>query len=186
MALVGTKSLHSLLVSSHWSNPPAFCFQISRFSSNGALLRTSSLALNRKRQIYSPIRASGLPDKKDDGGRINEPAGVSGSENRVNWFKALSTFANNNFLPLALVTGVAVGVANPSLGCLADRYYLSKLSTFGIFVVSGLTLRTSEISASLEAWPVAVYGLASILLLTPYFSRLILLIHLQPQEFVTG
>lgn len=100
-----------------------------------------------------------MPDKKDDGGRINEPAGVSGSENRVNWFKALSTFANNNFLPLALVTGVAVGVANPSLGCLADRYYLSKLSTFGIFVVSGLTLRTSEISASLEAWPVAVYGL---------------------------
>lgn len=38
--------------------------------------------------------------QKDDGGRINEPAGVSGSENRVNWFKALSTFANNNFLPL--------------------------------------------------------------------------------------
>ncbi|XP_038900991.1 probable sodium/metabolite cotransporter BASS4, chloroplastic [Benincasa hispida] len=186
MALVGTKSLHSLLVSSHRSNPPAFCLQISRYSSNGAPLGSSSLALNRKRQIYSPIRACGLPDKKDDGGRINEPASVSGSENRVTWFEALSTFANNNFLPLALVTGVAVGVANPSLGCLADRYYLSKFSTFGIFVISGLTLRTSEISASVEAWPVAVYGLASILLLTPYFSRLILQIHLQPQEFVTG
>ena len=107
--------------------------------------------------------------QKDDGGRINEPTSVSGSEKRVSWFETLSTFANNNFLPLgklntycflfpfnwnyiysvslsyfcssiqyvALVTGVAVGVANPSLGCLADRYYLSKFSTFGIFVISG-------------------------------------------------
>ncbi|KAL0536644.1 hypothetical protein IC582_025602 [Cucumis melo] len=184
MAFVGTKSLFH--VSSHRSNPPAFSFQISHFSYNVALLRSTSLALNRKRQSYSPIRACGLPDKKDDGGRINEPASVSGSENRVSWLETLSTFANNNFLPLALVTGVAVGIANPSLGCLADRYYLSKFSTFGIFVISGLTLRTSEISASVEAWPVAVYGLVSILLLTPYFSRLILQIHLHPQEFVTG
>ena len=107
--------------------------------------------------------------QKDDGGGINESIGVSGSGNEV--FKALSNFANNNFLPLgkvawslvpfdwndfysvclscfysfpvpnsqyaALVTSVAAGIANPSLGCLADKYYLSKFSTFGIFVISG-------------------------------------------------
>ncbi|XP_022990372.1 probable sodium/metabolite cotransporter BASS4, chloroplastic [Cucurbita maxima] len=184
MAMAGTNSLHSLLVSSPRTNPAAFHFQISRFSSNGTLLRTSSLALNRKRRISWRIIACGLPNKKDDGGGINESIGVSGSGNEV--FKALSNFANNNFLPLALVTSVIAGIANPSLGCLADKYYLSKFGTFGIFVISGLTLRTSEVSASVEAWPVAVYGLASILLLTPYFSRLILQIHLQPQEFVTG
>ena len=40
----------------------------------------------------------------------------------------------------ALVGGVLLGLANPGLGCLADRYYLSKLSTFGIFIISGLSL----------------------------------------------
>lgn len=42
----------------------------------------------------------------------------------------------------ALVGGVLLGLANPGLGCLADRYYLSKFSTFGIFfIISGLSLR---------------------------------------------
>lgn len=40
----------------------------------------------------------------------------------------------------ALVGGVLLGLANPGLGCLADRYYLSKFSTFGIFIISGLSL----------------------------------------------
>lgn len=38
----------------------------------------------------------------------------------------------------ALVSGVGIGFVNPSLGCLADAYYLSKFSTFGIFIISGL------------------------------------------------
>lgn len=46
----------------------------------------------------------------------------------------------NLFVLVALLGGVAVGLANPSLGCLADRYYLSKFSTFGIFIISGLSL----------------------------------------------
>lgn len=37
----------------------------------------------------------------------------------------------------ALVGGVALGFANPNLGCLADSYSLSKFSTFGIFIISG-------------------------------------------------
>lgn len=37
----------------------------------------------------------------------------------------------------ALIGGVAFGFANPSLGCLADKYQLSKFSTFAIFIVSG-------------------------------------------------
>ncbi|KAE9465401.1 hypothetical protein C3L33_02689, partial [Rhododendron williamsianum] len=86
----------------------------------------------------------------------------------------------------ALVGGVMFGLVNPSLGCLADRYYLSKFSTFGIFIISGLTLRSDEIGAAAEAWPVGIFGLGSILLFTPFFSKLILQLQLQPQEFVTG
>lgn len=83
----------------------------------------------------------------------------------------------------ALVGGVALGLANPTLGCLADSYNLSKFSTFGIFAIAGkkrpyifslfdvlwdgtyilchkgLTLRTEEIGATAEAWPVGLFGL---------------------------
>ncbi|KAL9997592.1 putative sodium bile acid cotransporter, sodium/solute symporter superfamily [Helianthus debilis subsp. tardiflorus] len=106
----------------------------------------------------------------------------------------LFSFASNNFLPLALVGGVALGLANPVPGCIAHRYQLSKVSAFGIFIISGkklrvlarLTLRSEDISAAAEAWPVGLFGLVSILLLTPNLSRIILQLHLQPQEFVTG
>lgn len=37
----------------------------------------------------------------------------------------------------ALVGGVTLGLLNPSLGCLADKFYLSKFSTCAIFIVSG-------------------------------------------------
>ncbi|VFQ81286.1 unnamed protein product [Cuscuta campestris] len=103
-----------------------------------------------------------------------------------NWTARVLKFASNNFLPIALVCGVALGLANPSLGCLADRYHISKLSTFGIFIISGLTLRTEEVGSAAEAWPVALFGLASILFITPLFSKILLLLRLQPQEFITG
>ncbi|MBA0592256.1 hypothetical protein Gorai_009240 [Gossypium raimondii] len=43
-------------------------------------------------------------------------------------------------LQAALTSGVAFGLVNPTLGCLADKCNLSKFSTFGIFVVSGKNL----------------------------------------------
>ncbi|XP_022747813.1 probable sodium/metabolite cotransporter BASS4, chloroplastic isoform X3 [Durio zibethinus] len=110
----------------------------------------------------------------------------SGLANGLNWTKPLLNFAADNFLPLALVGGVAFGLANPTLGCLADKYYLSKFSTFAIFIISGLTLHSDAIGGAAKAWPVGVFGLCSILLFTPYFSRVVLQIELQPQEFVTG
>lgn len=63
MAMAETNSLHNLLLPSNRSNPAAFHFQIARLSSNGVLLRTSSLSLNRKRQISRPIITCGLPYK---------------------------------------------------------------------------------------------------------------------------
>lgn len=42
-------------------------------------------------------------------------------------------------LRAALIGGVAFGLANPTLGCLADKYSVSKFSTFGIFIISGKT-----------------------------------------------
>ncbi|EPS60823.1 hypothetical protein M569_13979, partial [Genlisea aurea] len=100
--------------------------------------------------------------------------------------KRIAEFSADNFLPIALSSGVVLGLANPTLGCLADAYRLSKFSTFGIFFISGLTLRSDEIGAAAQAWPVGLFGLASILLISPLLSKIILLLRLQPQEFVTG
>ncbi|XWS65700.1 hypothetical protein CRYUN_Cryun05aG0136000 [Craigia yunnanensis] len=139
-------------------------------------LFSRSLRINPSRSISALIRCC-KPSDETHG---------SGLATGLNWTKPLRNFAADNFLPLALIGGVAFGFANPTLGCLADKYYLSKFSTFGIFIISGLTLRSDAIGAAAKAWPVGLFGLCSILLFTPYFSRLILQIQLQPQEFVTG
>ncbi|KAL5716825.1 putative sodium/metabolite cotransporter bass4 [Ranunculus cassubicifolius] len=103
-----------------------------------------------------------------------------------NWAQPLFKFVETNFLPTALVSGVALGLVNPTLGCVAQKYSISKFTTFGIFLISGLTLRTEEIGAAVEAWPTGLLGLVSILFVTPFLSRLILQLRLAPQEFVTG
>lgn len=41
----------------------------------------------------------------------------------------------------ALITGVTLGLTFPSLGCVADKYYVSKLGPFGIFIISGYARR---------------------------------------------
>ncbi|KAL4611686.1 hypothetical protein ACB092_08G143600 [Castanea dentata] len=111
---------------------------------------------------------------------------VMKSANVSNLTKALLNFTMTNFLPIALISGVVLGFANPTLGCLAHKYSLSKFSTSGIFFISGLKLQGGEFRAVAEAWPAGIFGLASILLLSPFFSSLILQVNLAPREFVTG
>ncbi|WKA01427.1 hypothetical protein VitviT2T_019709 [Vitis vinifera] len=141
-----------------------------------------SLLLRKPHSVSKsfPITAAQHSAQGDDASQ------AASSGKALIWAKPLLSFVADNFLPLALVSGVALGLANPTLGCLADRYSLSKVSTFGIFIISGLMLRSGEIGAAAEAWPVGIFGLGSILLFTPLFSRLILQFQLQPQEFITG
>ncbi|KAG2651339.1 probable sodium/metabolite cotransporter BASS4, chloroplastic [Panicum virgatum] len=124
-----------------------------------------------------PVRAA-ASRVGGDGGKGAAPPRALGA--------ALLDFASSNFLPLALVSGVILGLLDPNLGCLAHKYSLSKYSTFGIFVISGLTLRTKELGAALEAWPAGLYGLASILLFTPFLAQFIMQLQLFPREFITG
>ncbi|XP_071721718.1 probable sodium/metabolite cotransporter BASS4, chloroplastic [Rutidosis leptorrhynchoides] len=165
-------------------SPPLLHFKTSSFSHrlrrfSTTILLPNALSIAASRSCRSTVvRASQRSDQADDS---NESKASS-----LVWAKPLLKVASDNFLPLALVVGVALGLANPTLGCLADKYYMSKFSTFGIFIISGLTLRSEEIGAAVEAWPVAIFGLCSILLFTPYFSKIIMQIQLQPQEFITG
>ncbi|KAF8397905.1 hypothetical protein HHK36_016830 [Tetracentron sinense] len=109
------------------------------------------------RSISQTIRASERSDQANGNGSPH--ARISTSGKILTLAQPLWKLAMDNFLPLALITGVALGLANPSLGCLADRYSVSKFSTFGIFIISGLTLRSGEIGAAAEAWPAGMFGL---------------------------
>lgn len=177
---------HCLSLSPSALHPPTISFN-SQFRNNNIQLRINSLhsfrnpliLLSHRRSHVSPLSAAASSDAANDGGDKQ-------SGDVFNWARPLLEFVNKNFLPLALVGGIVLGLTYPGLGCSVDRYYLSKVSTFCIFVISGLTLRSQEIGAVSKAWPVGIYGLVSILLLTPAFSRLILLLNLQPPEFVTG
>ncbi|CAL4969038.1 unnamed protein product [Urochloa decumbens] len=122
--------------------------------------------------------AGGASRVGGDGGRGAAPPPALGA--------ALLGFARSNFLPIALVTGVILGLLDPTLGCLAHKCSLAKYSTFGIFVISGLTLRTKELDAALGAWPAGLYGLVSILLITPFLAQFIMQVQLLPREFITG
>ncbi|KAK6933539.1 putative sodium bile acid cotransporter [Dillenia turbinata] len=173
------------------SNPTSFRLRNPSFPSNYIVLSTNlvlskripSIRLNNFR-ILTPIRATQNPNQiGGDGDKFSNNLGFP---KVLDFAKPFSNFLVDNFLPIALISGVAVGYLNPSLGCFADKYKVSKFSTVAIFLISGLTLRSEAIGAAAEAWPVGLIGLISILLLTPSFSRLIVQLHLQPQEFVTG
>ncbi|KAI8472893.1 MAG: putative sodium bile acid cotransporter [Monoraphidium minutum] len=86
------------------------------------------------------------------------------------------------FLPLALVTAVAVGCAFPAPGVAAGRLPgLTALVTTAMFVISGLQLRQGEAAQALKARGAVAYGLASILLLTPLAALAVLRLPLQPE-----
>uniref|UniRef100_A0A453EGZ2 Sodium/metabolite cotransporter BASS4, chloroplastic n=1 Tax=Aegilops tauschii subsp. strangulata TaxID=200361 RepID=A0A453EGZ2_AEGTS len=50
----------------------------------------------------------------------------------------------------------------------------------------GLTLRTKELGAALQAWPAGLFGLGSILLFTPFLAQFLVQIQFFPREFITG
>ncbi|KAJ3700160.1 hypothetical protein LUZ61_003865 [Rhynchospora tenuis] len=133
----------------------------------------------RRRLSATGESGQGEGNSNNGSSEVSIQAGFSQLGKLVNFFES-------NFLPLALVGGIIFGLLNPTPGCLAHKYSFSKFSTFGIFFISGLVLRTKELSAAMEAWPAGVFGLSSILLLTPLFSKLIMQVQLVPPEFVTG
>ncbi|KAI3987136.1 hypothetical protein MKX01_036926 [Papaver californicum] len=141
------------------------------------------LRLYRSISSHTVVKANQSSNQVNDDGDQHDNISL---KKMVSWEKSLLDFAGTNFLPLALVSGVALGLVNPTLGCLAHQYSVSKFSTFGIFLISGLLLRSEEIGAATEAWPAGLFGLVCILLFTPFFSKVVLQLQLAPQEFVTG
>uniref|UniRef100_A0A803N265 Uncharacterized protein n=1 Tax=Chenopodium quinoa TaxID=63459 RepID=A0A803N265_CHEQI len=77
----------------------------------------------------------------------------------LTFMKGLLKFVLSNFLPLALVGGVALGFYSPALGCLAHKYSFSKFITCWLFFLSGLKSQDGDLKEVVEAWPAFLYGL---------------------------
>ncbi|THU50214.1 hypothetical protein C4D60_Mb06t17770 [Musa balbisiana] len=161
-----------------------FSANTNRFSANFIVPIVYPPLFAEPRPVLRLARAVGGFDQV--GGTGNQSSEDSVSQKAPTWAEPLLDFVATNFLPLALLSGIALGLVNPTPGCLAHKLSLSGFSTCGIFFISGIMLHSRELGAAVEAWPAGLFGLGSILLITPFFSRLVLQIQLAPHELITG
>ncbi|KAK4480415.1 hypothetical protein RD792_013488 [Penstemon davidsonii] len=116
------------------------------------------------------------------------------SVSRTSVIAASSQFGQVHCAPILTVTSDITAYENKCwLTILVYREMAMEKEDFQKFLVRvgpnhwrRLTLRSDDIGAAAEAWPVGLFGLVSILIFTPFFAKFILLLKLQPQEFVTG
>lgn len=129
---------------------------------------------------------------------------------------ALRTFLFNQFVPIGLITAIIVGYElqhkgwataqdshaqsawiimldpahhrtfAPQPGAHAAKYGVLRTATTGIFFISGLNLKRGETQRALAARGAVLYGLASILLITPFLGLAALRLPLQPPELAFG
>ena len=74
----------------------------------------------------------------------------------------------------------------PGPGIWAAKKNLQMVSTFGIFVISGLGLKRSQAMQALKSWKAALFGFISILVLSPLAGFAALRLPLQPPELAFG
>eukprot|EP01025_Chloroclados_australasicus_P005954 TRINITY_DN11966_c0_g1_i11.p1 TRINITY_DN11966_c0_g1~~TRINITY_DN11966_c0_g1_i11.p1 ORF type:complete len:432 (-),score=31.85 TRINITY_DN11966_c0_g1_i11:2800-4095(-) len=97
-----------------------------------------------------------------------------------------------NFLVLGLLLALIIGLAWPLPGDTIGSWKAggySIVKTFNvclIFFISGLTLKTSEIKAAVQAYAAFIYAIVVILIITPMAGFVTLEIPFDPQEFAIG
>jgi hypothetical protein len=57
------------------------------------------------------------------------------SDVSASWGTAVVTFVEKQYLPIALLSALALGAANPAPGLAAAKMHIPALATFGIFIV---------------------------------------------------
>jgi len=102
---------------------------------------------------------------------------------------SILSFIDSNFIPLALLTAAAFGWFVPTPGTVAHSYSVQKLSTIGQFVISGVVLQASQVVSALKSPFPIIYGVLSILFVTPLLGILVMSLPdvlIQPFEFKVG
>ncbi|EDO43375.1 predicted protein, partial [Nematostella vectensis] len=87
--------------------------------------------------------------------------------NRPTRFQRIRQLALKNFLPLGLVFLVGFGILLPAPGVFLSEFPTHYICIVGIFLHSGLKLRTGEIRDTIRAYKALIYQILVIMLLTP-------------------
>ncbi|BBN15702.1 solute carrier family 10 (sodium/bile acid cotransporter), member 7 [Marchantia polymorpha subsp. ruderalis] len=107
-------------------------------------------------------------------------------EDKVHLFQALTQFVDSNFLPVALLGAMLLGLTWPAPGQALHRMGISKWVTTTFFLLFGLTSGSKDVEKAASAWPAGLFGMISILLLTPLAAIPILWLPITPRELATG
>jgi len=97
-----------------------------------------------------------------------------------------------HFLPIGLVVAILLGLTVPKAGQAVASVKIYGKGVFEtvcvvtIFVISGLTLSTDDITAAMKAWNATLFGVISILFITPLMALVPQGLKFMPQEFRVG
>ena len=99
---------------------------------------------------------------------------------------AVRRFLDANFIPVAMLSAITIGWLFPGPGTYAAAHNFQTYSTIGIFTISGILLQQGEAFAALRSPLALIWGVVSILLLTPLAAFPVLQLPLQPPEMALG
>lgn len=99
---------------------------------------------------------------------------------------AIKAFCTKQFLPIGLIAAILFGFFIPQPGVWLSQYPINTISVVGIFFISGLQLQTQEVKRALTAWVPLLFGLVSILAITPLLGLAIVKFDLGQREFSQG
>ncbi|GMH32732.1 hypothetical protein BSKO_00566 [Bryopsis sp. KO-2023] len=152
----------------------------------------SGRSIRRQRRLTPSVPRFSRPSLSNDGERGTVRAKSAGSPDtsasiaEQNFLEKVWGFVKAQYLPLTLVAGLVFGLVFPGPGVALAETNASKYCTAAIFFISGMLLEKGEAAKAVSSWGSVLYGLVSILVLTPLLAPLILRIPLNPPELALG
>jgi solute carrier family 10 (sodium/bile acid cotransporter), member 7 len=104
---------------------------------------------------------------------------------RITW-ESTKSFLLQHHMPIGLALLLFFAYFVPAPGIYLGQTPVNTISIFVVFLISGLNLRTEEIKRAITSYKSYIFGLLSILVLSPLLSFGIVLIPFGPIEFAQG
>ena len=109
------------------------------------------------------------------------PSDISTEQKRPPLWKRARAAVFKNLLPISLVLFVVLGITVPQPGVFFSKLPTQYVCVVGIFLHSGLKLKTGEVKDALKSVKALLWGIICILLITPIIGgRLTGLLPFQP------
>ena len=123
------------------------------------LLMTLIGARNKLRHMNPTMAALNLPESEGSPEEI--------SEKRLKLLTRVKAVVFKNFLSISLVFFVALGILVPEPGVFFSELPTHYVCVVGIFLHSGIKLKTGEVKDAFKAFKAMIWGVICILLITP-------------------